>query len=389
MRLNASCRLRPALLLLLLGTATPATAERAKSAILLIGDGLGTAHLDAARLHAVGPGGRLAIDGMAVHGWLATASSDEAVTDSAAAATAMATGVRTRNRSVGMDPDGTPLRTVLEKARALGKAIGLVSTTQLTHATPAAFAAHVPDRKQHAVIAAQMLALRPEVLLGGGEAAFRPRGVPGCHPGDGTRADGRDLVVEAIADGYRLACDAEALEEGDPSATGRLLGLFADGGMARPFAPSLASMTATALAVLAEDPDGFVLVVEAGQIDWASHDNDVVATVDSVLGLDAAVAEALAFATRSGDTLVVVTADHETGGLRVLPDAGGGTGGEARLSMPDGGTFRVAWSTTGHTDRDVPVAASGPGAGGFAGRHHLTHVHDVIVGTLLDPLRDP
>lgn len=364
--------------------ATASAQERARNAILLIGDGLGAAHLEAARWFSAGAEGGLAIDGMPVQGWLATASSNALVTDSAAAATAMATGVRTRNRVLGMDPDLEPLQTLLEKARDAGKAVGLVTTTQLTHATPAAFATHVPSRKRHATIAAQLLAFGPEVMLGGGEEAFRPREVRGCHPGPGIRDDGRDLVAEALADGYRLVCDAAALDGLDPVENGRLLGLFADAGMTRPFAPTLAAMTATALAVLDADPDGFVLVVEAGQVDWASHDNDAKSMIASVLGLDAAVAEALAFADRAGDTLVIVTADHETGGLRIATGEGAGEGVEGPFPLPGGGVFHAIWSTAGHTGIDVPVAASGPGSMAFAGRHHLTHVHDVVAGVLLD-----
>lgn len=246
---------------------------RAQAIILFIGDGMGEGQRTAARWLAVGQDGTLAMDAMPFGGWSHTASADNPITDSAAAGTALATGVKTNNGLVGQDPAGNALITILERAKSRGLSVGLVTTTQMAHATPACFAAHVPDRRMMTEIARQMLfsGAEVDVLLGGGEDEFLPTTATGCYPQPGERSDGRDLIAEATAAGYTYVCDATAFATVIPTSTTRLLGLFADEGMARPFSPSLAEMTEKAIDVLSQDPDGFLLMVEGGQIDWACH----------------------------------------------------------------------------------------------------------------------
>jgi alkaline phosphatase len=336
-------RWRAAWLLAWAGLAPAAEPAAPRNVILMIGDGMGFGQINLARLSP--GGGALRVDTMPVVGLVRVSPLDDAVPDSAAAATALAGGRRTRNGRIAELPDGTPVRTVLEASEQVGRSTGLVTTTTITHATPAAFGAHVRSRAMESEIAAQLIEVGADVLLGGGLRYFLPRGASGSG-----RADPRDLRAEARADGFALVESRQALREASGP---RVLGLFALQGMTtRPPEPSLAEMTARAIELLAQDPDGFFLMSEGGQIDWACHDNDAARTLDQMRGFDEAVEAALGFARRRGDTLVLVTADHETGGLTLIQDGHG---------------FSVRWSTDGHTASDVPLFAEGPGAGRFAG----------------------
>jgi alkaline phosphatase len=357
-------------------TETPENLPR--NIILMIGDGLGEVQRTAARWSSVGPDGQLAMDRLPFNGRVRTASADDPVTDSAAAATAMATGIKTNNGVIGMDTELQSLPTILELAKAQGKAVGLVTTTQISHATPAAFAAHVPNRKQMLTIAAQLVAAEVDVLLGGGEDEFLPASQTGCYPQPGERSDRRNLIKEAESEGWSYLCDAEMFAAFKPGVSSRVLGLFADEGMVRPYAPSLAAMTAKAIAILSRDPDGFFLLVEGGQIDWASHKNDAGKVIDDTLGFDRAVAEAQAFAARSAETLLIVTADHETGGMQLSLTPSGRPGEDGPFARPDGQVFYVQWQTGKHTAARVPVSAQGPGAERLNGVHDNTAIYRVM-----------
>ncbi len=351
------------------------TLSRPRNIILFIGDGMGAAHRQAARLAA---GGELAMDRLPVRGLLHTGSANSAVTDSAAAATAMATGVKTDNARIGMSPDRGALTTILEKARQQGKSVGLITNTKVTHATPASFAAHVPDRAMFTAIAGQMAAAWIDVLLGGGEDDFLPTSASGCHPGKGDRTDHRNLIEEMREAGYAYVCRPEEFAALQPAKTGKLLGLFSDDSMERPFAPTLADMTAKALAILGKDPEGFFLMVEGGQIDWAGHDNDAANAIGDTLDLDRAVALAAGFAARDGRTLLIVTADHETGGMAVSGQPTGRKDQDGPFRAADSSTFYVTWETRQHTGLPVPVTASGPGSAPLQGEHENTFLHTLM-----------
>ncbi len=288
----------------------------ARNIILLIGDGMGPHHVTAARYKEVGPAGSLNMDLMPVAGFAHTYSSNALVTDSAAAGTAIASGVKTYSGAIGVDADGNPVGTILEIAQSMGKATGLVTTVQVAHATPAAFAAHVPSRGMMTEIAKQILDHGVDVILGGGEHQWVPQDEAECF-GPGERTDGLNLIQSAVATGYAHVCTEPAFDEVDPANTSKLLGLFADGGMSRPYQPSLVAMTQKAIDILSRDPDGFFLMVEAGQIDWASHGNDAANAIDDTIEFDEAVGVARAFAAANPDTLVIATSDHETGGMTV------------------------------------------------------------------------
>jgi alkaline phosphatase len=249
-------------------------------------------------------------------GLLTVHSADAFVTDSAAAASAMSTGHKTNNGMAGMTPDGKAVRTVMEAAKAQGKRIGLLTTAAVHDASPTAFAAHAKSRRESQGIVDQFLALEPDVLLGGGRDYFLPKGT-----GGGKRTDGKDVLAAFAAKGYQIVQDPAALK----TARGpKLLGLFADEDLDfeidRDAAqePSTAEMTAAALRVLeANSPNGFVLFVENENIDTAGHRNDAAALMRALWAIDDAAQVALEFQRRNPDTLIVVTGDHETGGLSI------------------------------------------------------------------------
>ncbi|HYH43821.1 MAG TPA: alkaline phosphatase [Burkholderiales bacterium] len=250
-------------------------------------------------------------------GLLTVHSADSFVTDSAAAATALSTGHKTNNGMAGVTPDGKAVKTVMEAAKASGKRIGLITTAAVHDASPTAFAVHAKSRRDGESIIDQYLALEPDVLMGGGRDFFLPKG-----KGGGKRTDGRDMLAAFAAKGYQVVQDPAALR----TATGpRLLALFSDQDLALEIdrdpkeEPSTAEMTAAAIRILsANSQNGFVLFVENENIDSAGHRNDAAALVQALWAIDDAAQVALDFRRRApGDTLVLVTGDHETGGLSV------------------------------------------------------------------------
>jgi len=341
----------------------PAQAEPPpRNIILMIGDGMGFAHIAAARIHAHGADGRLALDQLPVVGHITTHSADALVTDSAAAGTALATGLKTDNRRIAMTRDNKALYTILEAARDHGLATGLVVTSAITHATPAVFAAHVPHRRQEADIARQMLEGSVDVMLGGGRRFFLPPSA------GGERTDGRNLIEEARRRGYTVVSDSEALAR---ASARRVLGLFAHAAMTTHAPePTLAQMTTRALELLSAHRKGFFVMIEGSQIDWAGHDNDAEKLLRQMLVFDEAVRAALDFARREGRTLVVVTADHETGGMAILDGA------------LDGGRLELGWNTKRHTAGDAAVYAFGPRAFDFTGVYDNTRIPKLFAGYL-------
>lgn len=340
--------------------AAPDELDQTPAIILFIGDGMGDAQRTAGRWVSVGQDGQLIMDALPVSGWSQTSNISGTITDSAAAATAMATGEKTLNGYISVDIVGNSLPTILEQAQAQGWAVGLVSTVQIAHATPAAFAAHELSRYNYSQSAAQMLAHQVNVLLAGGEDDWLPETESGCHSNFGHRTDDRNLIAEAVGDGYTYVCDPTGLAAVDAENTSYLLGLFADDGMLRPYTPTLAQMTETAISVLSQDPDGFFLMVEGGQIDWAAHVNEGANVIYDVLDLDAAVAAGLAFTQSNPNTLLIVTADHETGGMSVDLASSGKPDENGPFFMPDNTPFFINWTTIYHTGVEVPVTASGP-----------------------------
>ena len=352
--------------------------------ILFIGDGMGLNQRLAATWLVSGEGGLLVMDNMPVHGMAQTASANNPVTDSAAASTAMATGTLTNNGYLGVDPAKNSLTTILELAQVSGWSVGLVTTVQLAHATPGAFASHYPDRSNLPEIARQITVHNIDVLLGGGEDDFFSKDEGGCYPGAGHQKAGSSLVEAALEAGYTYLCTAEELQSLDPTKEDRVLGLFGGEEMIPPFNPNLAQMTQTALDILSQDEDGFFLMVEAGQIDWAAHENEALQTMQNTVGLDTAVAMAQIYALENQNTLIIVTGDHETGGMRINLDGAGSYRQDGPFNMPDGRSFWIDWSTTGHTPDPIPVTAQGPFSEMLAGEYPLTQIFQVMAAMLFN-----
>ena len=222
------------------------------------------------------------------------------VTDSTASATQMASGKYTLPEYAGLDYEGHKVTSILELAKEKGKSTGIVTDAYVTDATPAGFTAHVNSRRLKKEIAQQQIDLGLDVISGGGLKYFD-----------------QDLREQAKKKGYTLATTSRELSN---VKKGKLLGLFAETGM--PFAiemnqhpnvPSLAKQTEKALALLDQNPEGFVLMVEAGKIDWAAHANDPGSVLAEMKALDAALAVVLTYAEKHPDTLIYVSADHDTG----------------------------------------------------------------------------
>ncbi len=337
---------------------------KVKNIILYIGDGMGISEITAARIKLHGANGRLALDGMPVTGLVKTHSADNLITDSAAGATALATGVKTKNHMEGVAEDSSRMGTILECARDHGLSTGLVATSSITHATPAAFASHVATRYDQSDIASQLLDARVDVLLGGGVQFFIPKSDSGS-----VRPDERNLLQLAVSLGYRVVRDREDLANVH---SGKLLGLFAPDGMTTqtPPEPSLAEMTSRALEILQQNKKGFFLMVEGSQIDWAGHGNDFENSVRQLSLFDDAVRKGLEFSAKNTGTLVIVTADHETGGLDILQ------------GTPDGQEVKVKWNTKGHTGQMVPLYASGEQAILFTGVKDNTEIPKIFARLL-------
>lgn len=316
-----------------------------KNVILMIGDGMGPQQVGlletyASRApHSIYQGNTTALYKLANEGVIGsslTHPEDAIVVDSACSATMLATGIYTGSEVIGIDADGHHVETVLEQAKRLGKATGLVSDTRMTHATPAAFAAHQPHRSLENDIAADMLKTGVDVMLSGGLRHWIPQSandkgdtyqqLETLTHGDvalkSKRKDEHNLLTEAQKNGYQLAFNKTMLNDAQGS---KVLGLFASSGMNDGIAysqskddpkrtqPTLKEMTAKALNVLAKDQDGFFLMVEGGQIDWAGHSNDAGTMLHEMVKFDEAVNEVYQWAKGRDDTLIIVTADHETG----------------------------------------------------------------------------
>lgn len=302
--------------------------------VLIVGDGMGAAHFTLARLLH---GGDFRIGQLPGVGLVATDAADTLVTDSAAAATAYATGIKTSHGHVGVDSSGAPYPTVLEAARERGLATGLVSTAPFGDATPAAFAAHAENRRDFALIGGQMLASGADILASTGLERFGTGDIPSLE----RFASGSDYQVVRTGDGVRGAAD------------GPVLAVLPSGALdgESPEMP-LHELALWSLERLSADPDGFFLLVEHEGTDTASHRHDAAALEKSLAELDAAVGAVVDFARARGDILVIVLGDHETGGLQI-----GGT--------PDGP--ETIWRDNYHSGEAVPVFTEGPGAEAFTG----------------------
>ncbi|CAK8583396.1 alkaline phosphatase (plasmid) [Priestia megaterium] len=381
--------------------ATAMNNGKAKNVILFVGDGMGTDHRNAIRLATVGTNGKLAMDDMPAAGRVHTSSGSSFVTDSAAAATAMASGVKSYNGAIGVNMKGKPVQTVLEKAKLSGKATGLVTTSQVTDATPAAFGAHVSNRNAQSDIAKQYLeGSKIDFILGGGEDYWYPKGNPGSYPDappedkkEGSKGTEGNLVTKAQKLGYTYVDNANQLKYAKGQ---KVLGLFAneemfqqapegEGDVYNP-SVSLPDMTKKAIDTLSQNKKGFFLVVEEEGIDEMAHNNNASLMIKAGQQLDNTVKMAKKYAKTHPDTLVLVAADHATGGLSLETTDKGDESGEG-VSKEDGPfniasskeQFMVDWTTGGHTSSDISLNATGARSELFTGVYENTYIHNALV----------
>jgi alkaline phosphatase len=331
-------------------TLASGSSERQKpvNLILFIGDGMGVSQVYTA---ITASGNSMTFPSFPVTGFSKTHSLNNYSTDSAAGGTALATGEKTNNRMIAVRPDSTRLMTLLEYARADGKSTGIVCTSSLTDATPAAFTAHVPLRYEYRAIAEWYVNGTADIFIGGGKKYFEA-GIDST----GMRRWSEDLISRLTDKGYDVTYDLESFVA---SGSDRIAGLMTDNDLpmiCQGRDPQyLARATAKAIEVLSKNRKGFVLMVEGSEIDDAGHNNSTSMVAEEVMDMDRAVAVARDFAVRDGKTLVVVTADHETGGMSI-------TSGNLREREVTG-----AFSFKGHSGVMVPVFAFGPGSMAFTG----------------------
>ena len=389
-----------------LASGSPAAdAAQPKNLILLIGDGMGESHIAATRYFYLGREGRLAMEKMPVFTQVHTFMNNGITTDSAAAGTAIATGVLTNRGVISQNPAGESVldRSLLMLAKREGKSTGLITEVPITHATPAPFAAQVASRRDEAGIAVQYLDHRVDLLLGGGERFFVPAG-SGVHCPEEARttgepplgrADGRDLLAEFRAGGYQVVTNRAELMAAPLGA--KAIGLFACRAMAydleRPaHEPTSAEKLSQALEALNRNPKGFFVMAERGRIDWAAEANDALNTLGDTRAFDEMVRVALEFARRDGQTLVIAIADHEAGGLAMVfpdrfrepqyPPFGRDEIPNNRLTSKDGLELPINFATQpGHTAVPVGVRAFGPGATKlheFNGSQHFVDLYALM-----------
>jgi len=294
-----------------------AQAPKVKNVIFFIGDGMGLESVDLSRIIIVGKDEYFTFETAPYVGIAKTFSANTLVTDSAAAGTALATGFKTNNSWLGVTPDEKKVKTLLEAAKEVGKSTGLITTVTITHATPAAFAAHTTSRDEIPVADQYAEYKTADIYMGGGLAYFLPKSDP-----QSKREDNRNLIEEFKKAGYEFISTPEELDKAK-APNGKLLGLFAvehlpyymDREFLKVNVPDLAEMTEKALDILSKNPKGFFLMVEGGKIDWANHVHDAATAAWEVYEFNEAIRVALDFINENPDTLIVITADHETGGI--------------------------------------------------------------------------
>lgn len=326
--------------------------RQAKNIILLIGDGMGLTHISAGMYYN---NNQTQFERFPVAGLHKPYSASDLITDSGAGATAFASGIKTYNGAIGVKMDSTPVRTIVEQAEEKGLATGMVVTSTLTHATPAAFVAHVRNRKYEEEIATWFLKNEADFLVGGGKRFFDQR------------QDGRNLVKELQDKGYVVSDfrqNAEAMAAPDPSKNFLYFSADGDPAKASEGRNYLAPYSLAAAKYLKQRSEkGFFLMAEGSQIDWGGHANNSDYIISEVLDFEQTIGKILDFAAADGETLVIVTADHETGGYAINP------GSEL-------GKINGAFTTSQHTGQLVPVFAFGPGAELFAGIYENTAIYE-------------
>ena len=320
---------------------------QARNVILLIGDGMGLAQVSAGM--AIN-NNQLQLERCTTTGLSKTSAANRYITDSASSATAMSSGKKTNNGAIAVTPDELPTETILEIAEERGLSTGLIATSKITHATPAAFIAHERNRGSYEAIAADFLDTEVDVVIGGGMENFTQR------------EDERNLIEELKGLGYDVFDNLESLLK---SNSRKLYALCAEEDMPTMIegrGDFLGNAIETAIDRLSQNEEGFFLMAEASQIDWGGHDNNADYVITEMLDFDNSIGRVLDFAAKDSQTLVIITADHETGGMSI-------TDYDQELKE-----FDIRFSTLGHTPIMVPVYAFGPGSEAFTGIYENTEI---------------
>jgi len=326
---------------------TEETPAKPKNIILLIGDGMGLSQVSASFYFNDQKTNFYRFPQVGLH---QSSASSHKITDSAAGATAFASGEKSYNGAIGVNKDTVAIATIVELASKKGISSGVVSTSSITHATPASFYAHVKSRGMAEEIAEYLVASPIDFFAGGGLDYFAKR------------KDGSNYLDSLANQGF--AVNTTALNRPQNLSIDNKYGfLLADDGMPRMVdgrGSFLPDATAMALDHLSQDEDGFFLMIEGSQIDWGGHANDSEYLISEQLDFDQTIGLALDFAEKNGNTLVIVTADHETGGLTLssTPLEGGGA---------DYNKITPTFSTGGHSATLIPVFSFGPGSENFSG----------------------
>jgi len=340
--------------------------NKAKNIILLISDGMSLTQVSSYRLLKGGPNERIAVDKFPVSGIVLTHSENAIVTDSASSATAFSTGRKTNNGALGLDKNNEVLENFTEIINRHGYVSSLISTSEITHATPAAYASHIDLRWKTDEISTQMMDSNVMTILGGGRHFFIPEEL------GGKRSDGLNLL-EQIKSSHTVLTEKRELETFDHSNLGKVIGLFADEALRdnekpdnHPLEPSSTEMLKFAINRSQQFSEngcrGFFIMLEGSQVDWAGHANDINYLKREMQDFDEAVALAYNYAQENNDTLVIATADHETGGLLIEPASPTDyTAPEVKFS------FNTGIGYGSHTGVPVPVYAYGPGSENFTG----------------------
>lgn len=341
--------------------ASAAPEIRPRNVILMVGDGMGITQISAALYLN---GNKLNLESFPVVGIHKPYSSDNLISDSAAGATAFACGVKTYNGAIGVNADTQAVESILEKAKARGMSAGVIASSAVVHATPAAFVAHVKSRMDYEQIALGFLENEVDFFVGGGKKFF-----------DNRTSDNRNLLKEMEGKEYLVLNDFYDLIKYESSINNnRKIACITSSRE-----PSLdlndknylapVSKLATNFLKVQSGGRGFFLMIEASKIDWGGHANNADYIIEEMISFDNAIGEILNFAKKDGETLVVVTADHETGGFALNPG-----------SLQD--SLITGFTSFKHTGTMIPVFAFGPGAEKFSGIYENTEIYQKIVSAL-------
>lgn len=337
--------------------------DKPSNIILLVGDGMGLSQLSSAYYFGESEPN---FSKFPIVGLSRTSSSSHKITDSAAGATAFACGIKTYNDAIGMNPDTIAVPNIVEQLSAKGWNTGVVSTSSITHATPASFYAHAALRSMEEEIARQMVYSELDFVAGGGYKWFL------------NRADTVNYLDSLTAKGFTV--DTTSIHSAATSKAAKPVYLLAADGMPTMLQKRgnfLVDATTKAIAHLSAKPEPFILMIEGSQIDWGGHNNDSPYLIAEVLDFDKAVGAAFDFAKKQGNTLVIITADHETGGFTLASKQTKVAG--LPQSTNDYDIIAPTFSTGGHSATMVPVLAFGPGSELLSGIYQNTHIYEVML----------